>query len=285
MELDLPAHGDVSPLPLYRAVLAVDMENFSSTSAKNQQLIGALIPKVLEEALKESGMAKVWEEKLFARHGGDGYVFGTDPEQLPFLISPFLGNLQNSLEHIQPVLAALDRDLRMRLRVSIDVGPLPYHGAGDPKNAMGEAMISTHRLLDSEPVRAELKRTDPDTTLVAAIISRRVYEDVVLGDFTTVRPTRWRQVNATVGGKGFSAEGYLFVPAPSWGPDTSPKDDPVGDSTNDRPSELRAKPETDPLPAAQNIGNRVDHNDHGQIVQTGKVEGGVNFGGGSPHGG
>lgn len=288
MELDLPAHGDVTPLPLYRAVLAVDMENFSSTSARNQQIIGALIPKVLEEALKESGMAKVWEERLFARHGGDGYVFGTDPEHLPFLISPFLGNLQNSLEHIQPVLAALDRDLRMRLRVSIDVGPLPHHGPGDPKNAMGEAMISTHRLLDSEPVRAELKRTDPDTTLVAAIISRRVYEDVVLGDFTTVRPTRWRQVNATVGGKGFSAEGYLFVPTPSWGPDpegdTTPKDAPdggapTGDSsgatTNDAPSRTRSTPEQ----VDAYVEYAVRNNNRGQVVQGGTINGGVHHGG------
>lgn len=284
MELDLPEHGKSSPLPPYRAVLAVDMESFSLTTGRNQQVIGALIPSLLENALNRSDLGQVWAKKRFARHGGDGYVFGTDPEHLPFLISPFLENLQKELEGVQPILATLDRELRMRLRVSIDVGPLPDLGGDSPVNAMGEAMISTHRLLDSEPVRDELRRTDPDTTLVAAIVSRRVYEDVVLGGFTPVRPARWRQVNATVGSKDFQAEGYLFVPTPSRGPD--PQEPAGAEDKSGKPGSPQAQdPGTGAAPApagaaAPRIANSVGNNS-GQVVQADTLNGGVSFGGSS----
>ncbi len=292
MQLDLPEHGKSSPLPPYRALLAVDMENFSRTGDRNQQLIGELIPKVLEAALADSDMERVWKEKLFARHGGDGFVFGTDPEHLPFLISPFLENLQKQLEAIQPTLAALDRELRMRFRVSIDVGSLPYHGPDDPKNAMGRAMIDIHRRLDSEEVKAELKRTDPDATLVAAIISRRVYEDVVLGGFTPLTPPRWRAVKTTVPGKDFQAESYLFLPVHTWGtePDEGTREagsarapDSNGGGSRDTPT--APAPDTGPVPGGSGIGNNVGHNDHGQVIQAGHLHGGVSFGGGTPHGG
>lgn len=281
MELDLPEHGKSSTLPPYRAVLAVDMENFSLTSGRNQQVIGALIPGLLEEALTCSDLAQVWGKKRFARHGGDGYVFGTEPDHLPFLISPFLENLQKELEGVQPILATLDRELRMRLRVSIDVGPLPDLGDDNPVNAMGEAMISTHRLLDSEPVRDELKRTDPDTTLVAVIVSRRVYEDVVLGGFTPIRPARWRQVNATVGSKNFQAEGYLFVPTPSWGADsqeTAKGKEPDGAEPGDSGTSAAPTPSGE---AAPRIATSVGTNNGGQVVTADTLNGGVSFEGSS----
>ena len=279
MQLDLPEHGKSSPLPPYRALLAVDMENFSRTADRNQQFIGELIPKVLEAALADSGMERVWKEKLFARHGGDGFVFGTDPEHLPFLISPFLENLQRQLEAIQPTLAALDRKLRMRFRVSIDVGPLPHHGSGDPKNAMGKAMIDLHRRLDSEEAKAELKRTDPDATLVAAIISRRVYEDAVLGGFTPLTPARWRAVRATVPDKDFQAESYLFLPVHTWGPESDEGSGGVHESGSDGgPENAPVAPGKGPAPMTK-VANSVGTNNGGQVFQADTIHGGISFGG------
>lgn len=51
-------------------------------------------------------------------------MIGTEPEHLPYLLSPFLEEPQKVLEQLQPLLAMHDRNLRMRLRASIDVGPL-----------------------------------------------------------------------------------------------------------------------------------------------------------------
>ncbi|WP_047868121.1 hypothetical protein [Nocardiopsis sp. RV163] len=278
MEIDLSRIGKSEPLPPYRAVLAVDMEKFSRTSARNQQLVGQKIPEVLEKAFTRADMLPVWKDARFPRHSGDGYVMGAEPEHLPYLISPFLEELQRVLEQIQPLLAAHDRNLRMRLRASIDVGPLPDTGDGSGIDAMGEAMISTHRLLDSEPVRRELEASDPDTTLLATIVSRRVYEDVVLGGFAPVRASRWRPVHASVPSKDFQAEGYLFVPTPSWVPGAHDEPEPS-------PAPERSRP-AGPVPAAPGgtaptTGNSVGHNDRGQVVQAGTVNGGVSFGGAS----
>ncbi|MFD6095186.1 hypothetical protein ACFVWN_08785 [Nocardiopsis flavescens] len=279
MQNSQPRPGVSTPLPPYRAVLAVDMERFSATEAVNQQTIGVLIPQVLEEAFKRSDLEPVWTDRRFPRHAGDGYVLGTEPHHLPFLISPLLANLQEVLEEVQPNLAVRDRNLRMRLRLSIDVGPLPDVGDGSGIDAMGQAMIDTHRLLDSEPVRRELKDSDPDTTLLAAIISRRVFEDVVLGGFTTVNPRRWKPVTATVQSKDFQAEGYLFVPTPSWSADSVNRDaeqEQEGDGTGGSPDRSADTSGTD----GRGQSFSIDRND-GQAFQMGTVNGGVNFGGGA----
>ncbi|WP_444960362.1 hypothetical protein [Nocardiopsis sp. M1B1] len=278
MEIDLSRIGKSEPLPPYRAVLAVDMEKFSRTSARNQQLVGQKIPEVLEKAFTRADMLPVWKDARFPRHSGDGYVMGAEPEHLPYLISPFLEELQRVLEQIQPLLAAHDRNLRMRLRASIDVGPLPDTGDGSGIDAMGEAMISTHRLLDSEPVRRELEASDPDTTLLATIVSRRVYEDVVLGGFAPVRASRWRPVHASVPSKDFQAEGYLFVPTPSWVPGAHAEPEAAPAPQRDRPA---GPSPAAPGGAAPTTGNNVGHNDRGQVVQAGTVNGGVSFGGAS----
>lgn len=276
VEIDLSGIGKSAPLPPYRAVLAVDMEKFSRISARHQQLIGPLIPQVLEKAFARADMLAVWKDARFPRHGGDGYVMGAEPEYLPYLISPFLEELQKVLEEAQPFLAAHDRNLRMRLRASIDVGPLPDTGDGSGIDAMGEAMISTHRLLDSEPVRRGLENSDPDTTLLATIISRRVYEDVVLGGFVPVRASRWRPVHAAVPSKGFQAEGYLFVPTPSRVPGASTE--PAWSAAPEQDRTKKPAPAA-PGEAAQTTGNSVGHNDRGQVLQAGTVHGGVTFGG------
>ncbi len=278
MEIDLSGIGKSEPLPPYRAVLAVDMEKFSRTSARNQQLVGQKIPEVLEKAFTRADMLPVWKDARFPRHSGDGYVMGAEPEHLPYLISPFLEELQRVLEQVQPLLAAHDRNLRMRLRASIDVGPLPDTGDGSGIDAMGEAMISTHRLLDSEPVRRELEASDPDTTLLATIVSRRVYEDVVLGGFAPVRASRWRPVHASVPSKDFQAEGYLFVPTPSWAPGAHAEPGAAPAPERSRPA---GQAPAAPGGTAPTTGNNVGHNDRGQVVQAGTVNGGVSFGGAS----
>ena len=278
MEIDIPAHRTSVPLPPYRAVLAVDMERFSRTAAIDQQLVGRLIPEVLELALTRSGLGEVWKNPGFSRHDGDGYALGTDTVHLPLLIDPFLDTLQAVLEEKRPWLAAVDRDLRMRMRVSLGVGPLPATGDGSGADAMGDAMIDTHRLLDSDAVRKALARSHPDTTLVAAIIGRRVYEDVVLGGFTGVDASRWAPVDAEVAGKGYRAEGYLYVPVPStagtasrWGGEAEQEaaDDGAPDTAPAEPSR----------PAPASGGTVVNNNAQGNsggVYQMGDVHGGVN---------
>ncbi|GAB3472713.1 hypothetical protein [Nocardiopsis coralliicola] len=238
----VPVRGTVA-LPPYRAVLAVDMERFSDNSARHQQVIGTAIPEILREAFVRCNMLDVWDDARFPRHGGDGYVMGTPPENLPYLVDPFLTELDAVLREKDPEFARHSRSLRLRLRASIDVGPLPDFGGGNPLDAMGEAMITTHRLLDSTAVKDALRTSDPDATLLAAIISRRVHEDAVLGGFADIEPTRWTPVEADIPEKRFNAEGFLFIPTPSRNPGLPQSDSDQPDGRPHRP-EAKAPPES-----------------------------------------
>ncbi|MDA2811449.1 hypothetical protein O4J56_12470 [Nocardiopsis sp. RSe5-2] len=272
MEPDIPGPRTTVPLPPYRAVLAVDMERFSRTAAVDQQLVGRLIPEVLELALTRSGLGEVWKDPGFSRHDGDGYALGTDPVHLPRLIDPFLDTLQEVLDGKRPWLAAVDRDLRMRMRVSLGVGPLPATGDGSGIDAMGDAMIDTHRLLDSDAVRRALAGSHPDTTLVAAIIGRRVYEDVVLGGFTGIDASRWAPVDAEVAGKGYRAEGYLYVPVPSTAGTASRWD---GGAAEEAPDEEPSRAAPPAPPAGGTVVNNNAHGNSGGVYQMGDVHGGL----------
>lgn len=259
-------------LPPYRAVFAVDAEKFSRNADRHQQTLGQAIPDVLHEAFERSALADVWKDARFPRHNGDGYVIGMEPEYLPHLVHPLLGQLQDVLHELNPRLAFENRELRLRLRASIDVGPLPDTGGLSNVDAMGEAMVNTHRLLDAEQVKTELARSHPETTFVAAIVSRRVYEDVVLGGFGGVHESRLRAVNVHQPEKEFAAEGYLYVPIPSTKPGAEPESD----------AEQEQSPQ--PHPQSRTTEVRNQFNNYGQSrenAQLGDNYGTIRIGGGS----
>ncbi|MER5391227.1 hypothetical protein [Saccharopolyspora sp. NPDC002686] len=151
-------------------------------------------------------MSRLWKTRLFGTSTGDGYYFGVDAVDTPFLVDPFLRELQDVLETHDEVVRARSRDLRMRLRASIHVGPIPDSGLATPMN-------ETHRLLDSQPVRRVLSKSDPDTTFLAVILSQRVFTDVVQADYTKLRPTQFAR--NTVAVKNFHDAGWLHIPCPS----------------------------------------------------------------------
>ncbi|TDQ43922.1 hypothetical protein [Actinorugispora endophytica] len=282
LKFDREDSGGSVALPPYRAVLAVDIERYSRNAARHQQLVSAAVPEILEEAFRRSGLLPIWEQSRFPQRSGDGYVIGVLPENLPFLIHPVLENLQRTLNDVQPQLAARDRDLRLRLRASIDVGPLPDSGSEEPFDGIGEAMNHTHRLLDSPPVREELDRSDPNVTLLAAIVSRRVYEDAVLGGFTGIPASRFQGVQVDIPAKEFKAEGYLHIPQRSTrlagrGAATAVPA-PVDGASEPAPAPHPPERDRERGPGAGNRNN-ISGN-VGNAVQGHTINGGVRFGGG-----
>ncbi|GAA3749509.1 hypothetical protein HDA32_001120 [Spinactinospora alkalitolerans] len=281
MELEKRNGTGSVPLPPYRAVLAVDAEKFSRNTDRSQQIIGQAIPEVLARAFHRSGMEQVWSEARFSRHSGDGYVIGMEPEYLPYLIHPFLDRLEDELRLLQPRLAFHDRELRLRLRAGIDVGPLPDTRGQSPVDAMGEAMIQVHRLLDAEPVKAELAGTDPNTTLLAVIVSRRVYEDAVLGGFGGVQSSRFRPVHVSLPTKAYTSEGYLYVPTPSMAAEASRSVEAAERKAAEPDSAVpTAQPPTAERPAPAPTVNKFSNTGSAEnIVQTETFHGGINSSG------
>ncbi|WP_244943006.1 hypothetical protein [Streptomyces inhibens] len=206
----LPApYTESRPLPPYRALFAVDAKDFTGLPAVQHGPVSQLIPELVDQALERAGLHALRDSKRFPANTGDGVVFGFDPVFLPYVLWPFLGVLDD-------VLGAYNRQSvgpRIRLRASVHVGPLP--DADRPGDGNGTARNDTHRLLDSRPVKAILAAASEQITHLAAVISQRVYEDVVLGAYTGLHPDRCVEVPATVEGKSFSQQAWLYVPSPS----------------------------------------------------------------------
>ncbi|WP_329560093.1 hypothetical protein OG711_21575 [Streptomyces uncialis] len=202
-------YGESRPLPPYRALFAVDAKDFTGLPAAQHGPVSELIPQLVDTALERAGLHELRDAKRFPASTGDGVIFGFDPVHLPFVLWPFLGVLDE-------VLGAYNQQSvgpQVRLRASVHVGPLPDDGR--PGDGNGTARNDTHRLLDARAVKAILAEGSEQVTHLAAIISERVYEDVVLGAYTRLHPDRCVEVAATVDGKNFSRRAWLYVPSPS----------------------------------------------------------------------
>lgn len=205
-------HASAHELPPYRAVFSVDVKNFSGVAPADHHALTELIPTILERAFERAGHPEVWDERRFPAGRGDGFVVGFRPETLPILIGPFLDALQGELAyHHQMRLGRSAEPTRMR--VSVAVGPLTDSDDTRLGDGSGAAMIETHRLLDCEPVRQLLESSDPEVTFVAAVISARAYEDVVLSGYAVKAPGEFVRVPVTV--KSYQGDAYLHVPKPS----------------------------------------------------------------------
>ncbi|MEV6609729.1 hypothetical protein [Kutzneria sp. NPDC051319] len=198
-----------TPLPPYRAMLAVDLKDFSGVEAVDQGRIGADIPVLLRDTFQRMGHGYLHSEAKFFDHTGDGCAMGFRTRVLPTLLDLFPATLQAEL---------VDRARRngarpQRMRVSISVGPLTDKEGPSIRDGQGAARIETHRLLDADPVKDLLVRSNPEVTLVATIISARVYEDVVVGGYSSLSADSF--VAAPVQVKSYQGTAYLHVPAPS----------------------------------------------------------------------
>ncbi|WP_439383115.1 hypothetical protein [Amycolatopsis lexingtonensis] len=200
-------------LPPYRALLVVDTKGFGSNSDADQGVLAAMIPDVLGQAFERAGLEALWKTALFPHGTGDGYGVGFEPRFLPAVVSKFFDALENVLAERDVRLRATSRYLRMRMRASLNVGPIREADGESSAVAIGAAVITTHRLLDSAPVREVLTRSDPDQTFLSVVLSQRIFEDVLAGGYATLPKSR--VVPADVEVKEYRGTVYLYVPNPS----------------------------------------------------------------------
>ncbi|WP_216216936.1 hypothetical protein [Amycolatopsis aidingensis] len=205
-------HSVAYELPPYHAVLSVDVKNFSGVTPADHYALTELIPTILERAFERAEHAATWADRRFPAGRGDGFVVGFRPESLPILVGPFLDALQDELAYHHRMRLGRNGE-PTRLRVSVAVGPLTDSGNAQLGDGSGAAMVETHRLLDCEPVRELLASSDPEVTFVAAVLSARVYEDVVLSGYAAKAPGEFVRVPVSV--KSYVGDAYLHVPKPS----------------------------------------------------------------------
>ena len=194
-------------MPDYRAVIAADIKDFTGNTGTGFRMLAQRLPQVLSEAFARSGLD--FSRARFPSQAGDSYAAGVDARQLSRLIYPLLDHLQAILAEYDAEFRAHDRGLRMRLRVSVHVGPLPDDDPTEP-SGIGKAMNDVHRLLDADQVRDALRHTDPDTTFVAAVISQRAYEDAIQTGDCALPASLLIPIHAVV--KQFTGDAWLYVP-------------------------------------------------------------------------
>jgi len=200
-------------LPPYTGILAVDAKGFTAEPGSAHQDISRLIPHLVGLAFDESGLGEAWQTPPFYGDSGDGFAIGVPTRLLPALVHPFLAVLQRVLaEHNNSIVRGQPA---IRLRASLHVGPLPADPDRPQQSGNGTARNETHRLLDCDAVRIILASARPSITHVAAILSDRVFCDVVRDGYTSRHPDHFIEVTATVPGKAFSQRAWLYVPEPS----------------------------------------------------------------------
>ncbi|WP_326824623.1 hypothetical protein [Streptosporangium sp. NBC_01756] len=261
MNHDLVDRNPRRRLPPYRGLFAVDCVQFSKNRSVNLPDLSAKIPYVLETALTRCGIPQVWERRRFPQGTGDGYIFGMKTKHIPTLIDQVLPSLQDVLYELAPGFRAQERSLNLRLRASIHIGPV-YDQGDVLRDRISEPTVYACRLLDSTPLRDALKRSEPDVTLIGAIISQRVFEDVIRSGYTELHETEFEHVTAEVTDKDFAQAAWLYIPRRSRHTGRAdPAEEPV------------AAEKSTPLPTA----TAIFHGNIGQNITASQISDGVHL--------
>ncbi|WP_410579720.1 hypothetical protein [Amycolatopsis sp. lyj-108] len=248
---------DIDELPPYRAVLVVDTKEFGGHSDRGQAVLADAIPDVLALAFERAGLGHVWREALFPHDTGDGFGIGFATRHLPAVVMRFFDALQEALAERDARWPAGDRRVRLRMRASLNVGPV-----GDPGSAavVGSTVITTHRLLDAPEVRDLLARSDPGQTFLAVALSQRVFEDVLETEYARLPSSLL--VARRVQVKEYSGMVHLYVPRPS------------GDLlTHGFGAEAEPAPVTPDAPRPAGTTNIITGGDFGTAIQVGHLHG------------
>ena len=200
-------------LPPYRAVLVVDTKGFGSNNDVVQASIADTIYNVVARAFERAGLAHVLEGALFPHNTGDGFGMGFETRYLPAVVSLFFDALQTELAEQDARMRSLPGRASLRMRASLNVGPVRDVDPDGKASVVGTTVVTAHRLLDADPVRRVLTGSDPEQTFVSAVLSQRVFEDVLASGYATLPPSRVAEVPVRV--KEFTGTVYLYVPNPS----------------------------------------------------------------------
>ncbi|MBE8523532.1 hypothetical protein ILP97_39615 [Amycolatopsis sp. H6(2020)] len=181
---------------VYALVVAVDIEGFSRLGILEQAAVATRLKKVLDQA----GMrARLVRTEWLLQSTGDGEVAvlppGTDVSRV---VAEFTHALTEELRR--------PGEPRLRVRVSM------HHGAltGGAFGPVGDALVVACRLLDSTLARAAL--ADHAGEEVVLVVSRSLYEDVVVPRFRGLQPSRFQPLCEEVKGRAY--HGYVCTGSP-----------------------------------------------------------------------
>jgi hypothetical protein len=181
---------------IYRLLLAVDVEKYSSRDAREQLRAQTDLRHILSLAAQNAGLdPSRWYEQV----SGDGELVVL-PDDVD--VSAVVGDFTSQLELI---LSRFNRQRtggrRLRLRVALHHGTL----TPGPFGPAGDAPIVVSRLLDAKPLRRVL--ADQQDRDIALIVSQTLFQDVVRTGFCSLDPDAFQPVR--VNAKGVQYHGFV----------------------------------------------------------------------------
>lgn len=185
------AHGE------RRVCIGIDAHRYSSANDHRQVDFQEAINRIASTAASAVGLERSsWR----IQHSGDGEFCVLPPTVREQLVADqFVRELVAGLRRFN---ADRVEAATLRLRVAIHYGRL----IETPTGFAGPAPVETARLLNGEPVRAEL-RSNPQAHL-ALIISDVVFQDNVASYHTTWNPRDFRKVRVTE--KEYEGTGWVW---------------------------------------------------------------------------
>jgi hypothetical protein len=192
----------LGPALARRGMISTDIERWATRSALDQHEAQRAYEWAISRAAADAGLDRAdW----LRQPTGDGeFVILPEGVHEPRVIAVMLPVLATWLRGYNRSRVA---DCRVRLRVAVHHGLVHLDGV---TGAAGPATVVVARLLNSRPVR-DVLRQRPDTNL-AAIISREVFEDVVVNRYHGLRPELFQHVQVQDRVKGFAAEAWIYAP-------------------------------------------------------------------------
>jgi hypothetical protein len=191
--------GDVSSVR--RICLAVDAQGYSAGGDDRQFDFQVAIETILTEATDRAGLRR---SSWATQPGGDGSLSVLPPsEPETQVVDDFVRQVVTRLHRFNA-----DRvdSAWLRLRIAVDYGRLQE----TPTGFAGPTPIRTARMLDSSELKQALKSSPG--SVVALMLSDRVYEDNVASQHTSFDPAEFHRVDVAV--KEFRDVGWIWVAPP-----------------------------------------------------------------------
>lgn len=191
--------------PVYRTVLAVDVENSTARNNRAKGLLRHHLYDLVAEALVLSGIGVRQHDPFIDR--GDGLLVLIYPcDQVPKTL--LLGAVIPTLSRLVAQHNARYPAVPIRLRVVLHAGEVHY----DPRAPFGEALDIAFRLLDAPAVKEALRHT---TAPLVLVISGELYRSVVRHGYPGIDPIAFRpMVHLRVAGAW--QFGWVHVPDGRW---------------------------------------------------------------------
>jgi hypothetical protein len=198
----------VMSLPVYRSILAVDIEGSTQRSNPVKEELREEVYRLVAEALYVAGIDSRHHDPFTDR--GDGVLILLRPaDELPkpLLLSRLIPALAGLLATHNGGISPVDQARILRLRAVVHAGEVHYDGKG----FFGEDLDVAFRLLDAPRFKEELRSAAVPLALVA---SDYIYHSIIRHGYDGIDGTEFLPlVTVKVGDQ--RCKGWVYLPAAS----------------------------------------------------------------------